>query len=171
MATRIVPSSAGSTFSSTPLFANVVAAMSPTRPRMIRRCSPKAGRSSACGRLRVRLTTASPEDRTHSGGAAFRPTLEVGRNATTSRDRGTSRSLTWPRAILSGSSRGLPPRRSHGRRYFGRTVAETNGPLPLEDDQFTEESGVAEFNEQVWPVLRERGHQGECSDGVAEQVF
>lgn len=26
------------------------------------------------------------------------------------------------------------------------------------DDQFTEDSGVADFNEQVWRVLRERGH-------------
>ena len=25
------------------------------------------------------------------------------------------------------------------------------------DDQFTEDSGVADFNEQVWRVLRERG--------------
>jgi hypothetical protein len=27
------------------------------------------------------------------------------------------------------------------------------------DDQFTEDSGVADFNEQVWRVLRERGHE------------
>ena len=26
------------------------------------------------------------------------------------------------------------------------------------DSQFTEDSGVADFNEQVWRVLRERGH-------------
>ncbi len=37
-------------------------------------------------------------------------------------------------------------------KSFGR------GPPSLVDDQFTEDSGVADFNEQVWRVLRERGH-------------
>jgi len=26
------------------------------------------------------------------------------------------------------------------------------------DDQFTEDSGVADFSERLWRVLRERGH-------------
>jgi hypothetical protein len=30
------------------------------------------------------------------------------------------------------------------------------------DDQFTEDSGVADFNEQLWRVLRERGHHFSC---------
>ena len=34
------------------------------------------------------------------------------------------------------------------------------------DDQFTEDSGVADFNEQVWRVLRERGQGRRMSDAA-----
>jgi len=38
-------------------------------------------------------------------------------------------------------------------KSFGR------GPPSVVDSQFTEDSEVMDFNEQVWRVLRERGHR------------